>query len=230
MPTPLTSQAIQIALTGNWEMAISVNKEILKENPNDLDALNRLAFAYTVRGKIREAKKTYQRVLDIDKLNSLALKNLKKLSELPVSKQTARSVQILSNTFLEESGKTKVLTLINAAPPKAIRTLQVGQAVQLSIKRLKIFVLDDKKQYIGMLPDDIGKRITLFLKGGNMYEACVKSADNHTVSIFIKETKRATKFKNQPSFLLGDKSHLSLQKLPKGKDYFSDSEEEEEGE
>ena len=70
----------------------------------------------------------------------------------------------------------------------------------MSVKRLKIFISQGKK-YIGVLPDDIGKRLIKFINGGNKYEAFVKSANTQSVTIFVRELKRSAKFKDQPSFL-----------------------------
>ena len=75
----IKNQAIQTALQGNWNEAIVLNKSLVKENPEDIDALNRLALAYTIIGKLKEAKSAYQKVVNIDPLNSIALRNLKKL-------------------------------------------------------------------------------------------------------------------------------------------------------
>lgn len=61
--TSLQNQAINTALTGDWEKAVLINKDLVKENPKDIDALNRLAFAFNILGKNKEAKLTYQRVL-----------------------------------------------------------------------------------------------------------------------------------------------------------------------
>lgn len=221
--TPLKTQAIQIALTGNWEEAIALNKEILETEPADIDTLNRLAFAYTVIGNLKEAKDVYQKVLDIDSANPIAIKNLKRLGTTGI--KTKPALHISTNMFLEESGKTKIVTLVNTAPTQVIKTLQMGQLLNLCIKRSKIFVQDEQKQFVGMLSDDIGKRLIKFLEGGNEYESYVKSAHDHEVVIFIKESKRANKFKNQPSFLFGDKTRLSLS-LKKNHDL----DEEEEGE
>lgn len=222
---PLKSQAIQIALTGDWEQAIQLNLEILKEDPRDIDTLNRLAFAYNILGKGKEAKETYQKVLDVDPANPIALKNLKKLTG--TTSQTKPSLHIATNMFLEESGKTKIVSLVNTAPKQVVKTLQLGQLLCLSIKRSKIFVLDEQKQYIGMLPDDISRRLIKFLEGGNQYAAYVKSASEHDVVIFIKEMKRVAKFKNQPSFLFGDKTHLAISSSTKNKIQASAEEEEE---
>lgn len=231
----LKDKAIQTALEGNWEEAISANKELLEETPKDIDALNRLALAYTIIGKIRGAKITYQKVLDIDPLNPIALRNLKNLKTNKKEGKVSPIQIFLNNQFIEETGKTKVVDLINIAPSSVVQALRTGETVTLSIKRLKIFVLKNERQYIGVLPDDIGKRLIKFIKAGNKYEAYVKSVSPHKVIVFIKELKRATKFKNQPSFLalsesaLFDKEKLRLSQAQEEEDEdFPGGEEESE--
>lgn len=210
--TPLKSQAVQTALLGNWKNAIVLNQELLKEDPNDIETLNRLAFAYSVVGKVKDARSVYQKVLAIDSQNPIALKNLKRLvgadKRNSLAKQTHLSplAQQVDTMFLEESGKTKVVELINVAEPKVISHIMTGEFLVLRIKRLKIFVLDANDQYIGMLPDDIGKRLIKFMKAGNCYQSCAKSVENRRVVIFIKETKRVARLKHQPSFIASEKN------------------------
>ncbi len=204
---PLKTQAIQTALTGDWNTAVSLNQSILEEFPDDIDTLNRLAFAYSSIGDIKQAKSYYQKVLALDAHNPIALRNMKRLvgagspSQIPVQ---------MNNSFIEEPGKTKVVEIINVAEKKLLSRLRAGERVTLQAKRMKIFVLDSEKQFLGMLPDDIGRRILDFMNGGNEYEAFVKTIDNLRLIVFIKETKRSSKFKNQPSFPAFDKSKLSL--------------------
>ncbi len=202
--TPLKTQAIQTALMGDFEQSITLNLAILKEDPKDIESLNRLAYAFTVCGKVKDAKETYKKVLELDEKNPIALKSLKRLSQTSsVSLKEANATPPPQRThiFLEESGKTKVIELVNIAEPKILSLLRSGEYLTLQVKRLKIFVLDARKHYIGMLPDDICKRLIRFLQGGNSYEAFVKAIENRKVIIFVKETKRANKFKNHPSFL-----------------------------
>lgn len=211
-----SNQAIQTALTGNWEEAIKLNKSILIDNPKDVEALNRMGLAYTILGKSRSAKNTYQKVLDIDPLNSIALKNLKKIKSDSAKNLDDHQFIQVNNIFIEETGKTKVVDLINLAQAEVLLTLRTGQSVQLSAKRLKIFISQGKK-YIGALPDDIGKRLIKFIKGGNKYEAFVKSASHQNVAIFIRELRRTAKFKDQPSFLHLIEKRFSLKKNGKSK-------------
>lgn len=215
--TPLRDQAIQTALTGDWNSAIRLNQQLLKENPNDIETLNRLAFAFTVCGKTKDAKNTYRRVLRLDSQNPIAIKNLKRLTMAKKINTTPMhptfNMSTTSDTlFLEESGKTKIVELVNVAEPKIIENLMAGEMVTMRIKRLKIFVCDASGQYIGMLPDDIGKRLIKFINGGNSYEAHIKSLDHRKMLVFIHEIKRAGRFKNQPSFTSGEKIKHAMPK------------------
>ncbi len=234
----IKNQAIYTALNGDWEKAITLNKTLIKDNPNDIDALNRLAFAFSLTGRTKDAKNIYKKVLKIDALNSLALRNLKKIE---AGKEEVSNIKkdILptnaSNTFLEEPGKTKIVEAVNIAQPQVINMLRTGELLELSVKRLKIFLLAEPKQYVGMLPDNISRRLIKFIKSGNIYEAYVKSVSDHHLIIFIKEIKRTARYKDQPSFMSGGEKTLELnrkigsrQKHQEAeKDYGSDEEEEE---
>lgn len=204
MTTTLKDTAIQKALENNWQEAIEANLEIIAQNKNDLDALNRLAYAYLKSGQFKEAKETYDTVLSKDKTNPIAIKNLRKITTLAGQKGGAstpiQTGHVMENVFIQEAGKTKTVELINLADKKTLLTLQNGDEVQLTPKRSKIFVLSSDKTYIGMLPDSVGIRLISFIKGGNEYQGCVKGIDDKSVSVFIKEVKRAKKFSNQSSF------------------------------
>ncbi len=204
---PLKTQAIQTALQGDWNAAVTLNQMLLEEDPNDIDAMNRLAFAKASLGSLKDAKAIYQKVLMIDGTNPIALKNLQRLNGSSTKPLTTIHV---NNVFIEEPGKTKVIELINIADKKVIAPLRNGEYLSLAVKRMKIFVHDSQKQYIGMLPDDIGNRLIKFIDGGNQYEAYVKTVTSSKVIILIKEVKRAARFKNQPSFLSIEKSKLTF--------------------
>lgn len=225
----LKNQAIKTALNGDWKNAIELNKLLLEQNPKDIDALNRIALAYAILGELTHAKSMYQRVFEIDPLNTIAIKNLKRLNEKVGNDSASGPLQINCN-FLEETGKTKVVDLVNIAQPKVVQMLRTGQNVDLSIKRSKIFVLEGGKQYVGVLPDDIGRRLIKFIKSGNKYEGYVKSANQNKVQIFLKEVKRATRFKNQPSFMSNSESVLEFEKPRKTKAKIEETEEQEDAE
>jgi tetratricopeptide (TPR) repeat protein len=227
MPT-LRDLAINTALMGDWKKAIHLNEELLKEDPYDTEALNRLAFAFNILGKTKDAKSSYQKVLEIDNLNQIALRGLKRLLTTPQANGGhTNGVTTMSNVFIEETGKTKVVELVHVCDSKTLLSLRIGESLSLSIKRLKIFVLDSQKRYIGAIPDNIAKRLIKLMDGGNEYEAFVKSGDNvHRIVIFIRETKRSARLKNQPSFIT-EKTKFVLQKNTPDKKVKAMKEEEE---
>jgi tetratricopeptide (TPR) repeat protein len=204
--TALISQAIQTALVGDWQNAIALNEQILQETPNDIDTLNRLAFAYLSVGKPKDAKSLYEKVLSLDMKNPIAIRNLKRLNDVKANKVNIP----LNNLFIEEPGKTKVIELLNVADKKVVAYLRSGEKIELTIKRNKIFALDSENQYIGMLPDDICQRLIKFMQAGNQYDAYIRTVDNNRACIFVRETKRIKRFRDQPSFISMEKTKLSF--------------------
>lgn len=202
----LKNQAIEVALRGDWNQAINLNEEILKGNPDDIEAMSRLAFAQMEKGDFKKARASYEKLLKLDNFNPIALKNLNKLGSIKKrsfkkNKEGIANHSIdLANLFLEEIGKTKVVKLKNPAELHILSALKPGDSVQLSIRRRGIVALDENGTYLGALPDDLAHRLIQFIKYGNKYQAFVKSSDKNYLSIFIKEVERAARFKNQASF------------------------------
>ena len=211
MTIPLKDLAVKAALENNWQDAIKINLSLIAEDPTDLDSYNRLAFSYLKIGKFKKAKEVYSQALMLDKTNPIALRNLKKLETVSKQKKgstgatfptngTTTANVAMHNLFIEEAGKTKTVELKNVTDKKSLSLLQPGDNVYLVPKRSKIFIQTQDKSYIGMLPDNIGMRLTAFIKGGNEYQACIKALDEKNVTVFVKEVKKMAKFKNQPSF------------------------------
>lgn len=202
----LSQIAITAALSKDWQKAISANESLVKENKNDINTLNRLAHAYTQIGKLEQAKKLYKKILNIDKYNIIALKNLDKLTTFVKSSKhilgyKTTSYSLSPSLFIEEPGKTKTVSLRNTAPAAILSHLNPGDKVMLFPKKHSIDIRTLNKVYIGTLPDDFAFRLLRFLKAGYDYETYVKNASKNTVTIFIREVKRAKKFISQPSFL-----------------------------
>ena len=105
--------AIQLALQGRWEDAANLNKSLIDAFPTDVDSYNRLGRAMTELGRYGEARGAYQKALEIDPLNSIASKNLSRLSTLGKKSGPRQATQKLSpQMFIEEMGKTGVTTLL----------------------------------------------------------------------------------------------------------------------
>jgi hypothetical protein len=212
----LQKNAVNFALSNNWENAILANNEILKINPNNIDALNRLAYAYSQLRDIEKAKNIYDKVLSIDPYNYIAHKNLDKLS-MYSKKNLASSFKKDKNTnqhlnlclYIEEPGKTKTVNLINIAPPSILSNIHISDPVQFYPKKHTIEVRDCNKIYLGAIPDDLSFRLIRFIKAGNEYEVFVKNLQKKNISIFIREIKRGKRFASQPTFQTNISSYNS---------------------
>ena len=199
MDIDVAQKAIQAALTGNWKEAVKLNSEILKIDPKDTDALNRLARAYAELGKIKKARTLDEKVLKIDPFNSIAIKALKKWKGVRAGKNPVTTVTS-AEAFLEEPGKTKIISLLYLGDPSLIAKLDAGDEVKFTqgTHRISTVTLDGK--YIGRLPDDLSARLRRLIKAGNIYKVLIKSIEPEDVKIFVKEVKRAEGLKDTPSF------------------------------
>jgi len=197
----LAQQAIKSALSQDWKEAIRLNLTLLETNTEDVDALNRLAYAHLKSGNLSQAKSTYRKVLKIDKYNPIAVKNVKFLDHLTKNDiHTDLSISPTPTIFLEEPGKTKMVALVHLAPFKILCNIITAQKVQLIAKKHSVEIRDGKSTYIGALPDDLSYRLLRFIAGGNTYDAYIKNISKNTVTVFIRELKRGKKYVNVPSF------------------------------
>lgn len=200
----LYQQAIDAALDSKWKEALTINKKIIKLNPQNVDALNRQAKAYMELGKFNLAKKYYSEVLKIDPYNPIAQKNLKIMKSFKSNGQAVVSCsqsRLSPSLFLQEPGKTKIVNLLKVAEPQKLSHVFCGMKVEMTIKNRKITIADPNRNYLGVLPDDVSHHLTRLSKGGNKYELFVKSVRVNSLAVMIKEVFRSKKFKNQPSFL-----------------------------
>lgn len=197
--------AAQAALTSNWQEAAKINEKILKANKDNVEALNRLARAMVCLGELVRAQKLYKKVLEIDPYNIIARKNFDKISmSSPASKKSGQKTPMhtvnVSNLFVSEPGKTKVINLLNLASPSALAVLNFGEQVSIKPKNHSVAITTIEGGYLGALPDDLAHKLIAFIAGGNQYEAYIKSVSPKSLTIFIREVLRSSRFTNQPSF------------------------------
>jgi tetratricopeptide (TPR) repeat protein len=207
----LAQKAIEEALKGNWSEAESLNENILEQEPNNREALNRLARACLELGKIKKSLSSYKKVLKIDPYNSIAQKAIGRLEALennPLSKEKFKkkangnglSPVATANLFIEEPGKTKTVSLIHLGDATVISIIDAGEQVVLSPHAHRVSVETEEGRYIGRFPDDVSRRLIKFCRGGYEYQSYVKSVTADSVKIFVRETKRADNMTDIPSF------------------------------
>lgn len=206
MEKNLAQEAISHALNANWKEAIKTNEIILKNDPQDIDALTRLARALAEIGNITEAKKTCQKVLEIDAYNVIAARSLEKWRGLKNAKgallqQNGKTAGAkIPQIFLEEPGKTKITSLLYPGSRVVIAKLDSADEVTLDTHSHRVQVLTADGKYIGRLPDDLSARIKYLTAAGNEYQAFIKSINNQDVKIILRESRRSKKMQDVPSF------------------------------
>ncbi|MBI2335125.1 tetratricopeptide repeat protein [Candidatus Daviesbacteria bacterium] len=206
--------AITAALEARWDDALKLNKKIIKLDPQNVDGLARLARAYMELGRFNLAKKYYCEALKYDPYNPIASKNLRIIKTFKSNGQPKLvngHAKLSSSLFLQEPGKSKVVSLLKVAEPQKLSRAYCGMQVNAAVKNRKITIVDTEGSYLGVLPDDICHHLMRLLKGGNKYEFFIKSVRVNSLALLIRETFRSKRFKNQPSFLESSSSpHLEM--------------------
>lgn len=199
MDKDLAQEAVLAALSGNWDLAVDINKKILHKDPKDVDALNRLARAYAELGDIKRAREVSKKVLKIDPFNAIAAKACEKWKILKKG-ETYTSTPTSPQVFIEEPGKTKMVSLLHLGDPKVLAKLDAGDEVKLNPHAHRASITTKDGSYVGRLPDDLSARLRKLMKLGNEYRVFIKSQDPSDIKVFIKEIRRGEKLSDVPSF------------------------------
>ncbi len=185
----LSSQAISNAAVGKWQEAKEKNEAIIELEPENIGALNRLAFCEMQLENFSKAKKIYESVLAVEAFNPIATKFVAML------KQKVRPVRVDSlsshDEFIEEPGKTKSVSLQRLADPDVLQTLPTAISCKLVVKNHRVNVVTQAGTYVGSLPDDIAFRLQKLIGFGNTYVVRIQSSHKKGCIVFIKETLKS---------------------------------------
>ena len=180
--------AVALAMQNRWGEAVEANMSILSDFPDELEAYNRLGKALTEEGRVQEAKDAFRKVLERSPQNGIARKNLERLTQLDEEEFAVRARgRTAQQTFIEESGKAGVTSLINLARPKILLKEAPGQSVRLRIEGGGLKVIGLKDAHLGQVEPRLASRLIRLVKGGNRYEAAVTSVAEDELSIIVRE-------------------------------------------
>lgn len=183
----LSKQAIQAALACDWPNAIKLNLHLIKEAPDDVQALSRLAYAYLQSDNSKKAKSIYSKILKLDPHNVVATKNVLKLKS---NDATVKTVPSNGQIYIDEPGTSRCVNLVNIAHKNALKDIKVGGKLDFKITRKKIELRVDNGDYVGSLADDLSFYIRRLCEKGNKYEVYVKEVTNNGVCVYIREIYR----------------------------------------
>ena len=181
--------AVSLAMERRWEEAIAVNREILGDEANNLEALNRLGKALSEVGKYSDARDAFQKVLALAPSNGIAKKNLDRIAVLRAAgPQTAVRQAVSPAFFIEETGKSGMTAVVDAGPASVIARLGAGEPLTLVPEEHKLLVHNGQGEYVGTVDPKLGLRLLRLIRGGNRYQAAIANVQDQKVRIIIKET------------------------------------------
>ena len=184
-----SQEAISLAMQSRWQEAVTVNQNIIELLPTDIDAYNRLGRAFMELGEFARAKEAYTRALGLDPYNSIAQRNLQRLSLLPDSQVKVQEErrEVSPDLFIGEMGKAGVVSLQNLAPSELLARMAAGNQVHLKVKGQQVVVENDQGEYLGLVEPPHGFRLARMIEGGNKYTAALVSISNDSARVIIRE-------------------------------------------
>ena len=183
-----SKEAIAMAMENRWEDATGVNRSIIELFPDDIEAYNRLGKALFELGRYDEARTAFTKALELSPSNTIARKNLDRLSILKKKAPLLKKGPKLGpQDFLEESGKTGLAVLEHPAGKEALAKVAAGDAVSLRIDDRQLVAESSESEYLGQVPPRIALRLIRLTQGGNSYDAAVTRLSGNEVTIIIRE-------------------------------------------
>jgi tetratricopeptide (TPR) repeat protein len=193
----MAREALDASLDSQWEEALRLNDEFLARFPRNADALNRKGRAYIELGRYTDARDAYAEALKADPANMIARRNLQRLeilynrsneqveSSAPSSQKIPRAA-----VFIQETGKTWLDELADAADAAVLADVSPGEKVVLSIEEGRTVVRSEKGVRLGELELRIGTRIARLTEAGHEFEAYALGQTAQSLRVIIREIAR----------------------------------------
>lgn len=191
------------AMEARWVEAVEVNQRILAEQSRDVEAMNRLGKAFSELRRNDEAIEAYQRSLELDPGNAIAVRNLNRLAQM-IATDTAipefDPVPTRARAFVEETGKTYITDLVRPGSTTALLKVSPGDVVELRPMGNEVEVFEVAGERLGRLEPIIGQRLITLLSYGNSYQAFVVAFTGETIRVILRETTHNPDAPDQTSF------------------------------
>ncbi|MFN2582221.1 MAG: hypothetical protein ABR498_05710 [Candidatus Dormibacteria bacterium] len=196
-------EAVQQALESRWSDALATNQALTERHGPDEDTYNRIGKALTELGRLKEALEAYSSALQINPLNLIAQKNVRKLASMLESKETVAAAEqpIDVEAFTEEPGKSALTVLI---PPsqRVVVVVAPGDAVELGRDGEQLRAKTARGVALGAVEPKIARRLIPLMEKGNRYNAAVARVEDAEIEIIIRETYQAPENAKVTSFPL----------------------------
>jgi hypothetical protein len=184
-----SKQAIALAMEGRWREAVTANRSFIESFPDDVDAYNRLGRAYMELGEYAQAREAYEKALKVDPYNTIAGKNLNRLSHLKEAgaKSGAIMDKVEPQQFIEEVAKAGVVNLRRLGSAEVLAKTVAGSRVNLKPDGPHLIAENALGEYLGQVEPRHAQRLIKLMAGGNKYIATIVNSSEEAVTVIIRE-------------------------------------------
>lgn len=184
------------AISGDWQAAAGINRQILEASPRDVEAMNRLGKALVELGNMDEALEVYRQALALDSSNVIAQRNAGRLEQLISAKAAEAPAAIAAHrsgngvqasVFVEEVGKTFITDLIRPTVDAILTQLAPADEVELHVEDKSVGVYDQHGNRLGQLEPRIAQRIIRLIESGNRYKGYIVALTGLTARVILRE-------------------------------------------
>ena len=192
----LHKAAIEAALKEKWHEAESLNKQILENTPEDLDAKNRLGRAYIHLGEFNKAKKVLKEVLESDPINTVALKNYKIAAEKRYDKFHTSFAD--PKALIIEPGTTTEVNLIILAKRITSDNFYPGESIEVKVDRSSInFYKEEILKVLASINSAIFGRLQAAKKTGGTFSASYLNGKDKNIKVLVRSSSPIFKAERQ---------------------------------
>jgi tetratricopeptide (TPR) repeat protein len=196
-------EAIAAALESRWSDAVTINEALVERHGPDEETYNRLGKAKSELGELTEALQAYQSSLELNPLNLIAQKQVRRIGALleARARPAAASGAIDVDLFSEEPGKSGRTTL---APSRAGTSVGVavapGDTVELIASGSQLLAETSRGVALGAVESKLSHRLRPLMETGNRYSAAVARVEDERIELIIREIFQAPENSRKSSF------------------------------
>jgi len=200
----LAEQAINLAMSNQWQQAIEVNTRLVEEFTPDAEAYNRLGKAYAQLGRNSDARGAYESALKIDPTNTIAQRNATRLAalkdETPAMGDEGRQAD--PAFFIEETGKTAATTIFCDAPKATLAHVTAGDMLGMRREGDLMIVTIGSGDRLGPLEGKLSARLIELTDGGNTYAIATISINQakRELRALVREMRQSPQMAGRVSF------------------------------
>ena len=201
----LAEQAINLAMSEQWQQAIEVNTRLVEEFTPDAEAYNRLGKAYAQQGRNKDAREAYESALKIDSTNTIAQRNITRLAALKDDVSTAREDghrQADPAFFIEETGKTAATSVFCDAPKETLAHVAAGDMLEMRREGDIVIITTAGGDRLGPLEGKLSARLSELQEGGNTYAIAAISINptKRELRALVREMRQSPQMAGRVSF------------------------------